>query len=447
MTAATVERARERSLLVSELHDAWQVLSTEERLEGLKLLPHADAEDLLLGLPARDQAELILSMSPEERRSWMRLLPPDDAADVIQEAPEDAREQLLTLLDEPTRKEVAALLAYSEDDAGGLMSPRFARLRPEMSVDEAITYLRRQARERLAPETIYYLYVLDAEQRLLGVVSFRELFAAPSEKTVRDIMHTDIVTAPEEMDQEALSRLFAQHDFLAIPVLDRERHVKGIVTVDDIVDVVQVEATEDIQKIGGMEALDAPYLDVGFWAMVRKRAGWLAILFVGEMLTATAMGYFEAEIARAVVLALFVPLIISSGGNSGSQASTLVVRALAIGEVKLRDWWRVVSREIFSGFVLGTILASIGLARILVWQLAFSAYGEHYLLIAITVAGSLIGVVTWGTLAGSMLPMVLRRLGFDPASASAPFVATLVDVSGLVIYFSVASFVLGGTLL
>jgi magnesium transporter len=444
MTPA-IETARERSLLASELEDAWPVLSPEERLEGLRLLPHADAEDLLLSLAARDQAEIILGMAPAERRSWMRLLPPDDAADVIQEAPDTEREALLALLDDPTRHEVAALLAYAEDDAGGLMNPRYARLRPEMSVDEAITYLRRQARERL--ETIYYVYVLDAAQRLLGVVSFRELFSAPPEKTVRDIMRTDVVTAPEEMDQEALSKLFAETDFLAIPVVDADRHVKGIVTVDDIVDVVQEEATEDIQKIGGMEALDAPYLEVGFWSMVRKRAGWLAILFVGEMLTATAMGYFEQEIERAVVLALFVPLIISSGGNSGSQASTLVVRSLALGELKLRDWWRVVSREALSGLALGTILATIGLTRILVWQGLFGAYGGHYMLIALTVAGSLIGVVMWGTLAGSMLPMLLRRLGFDPASASAPFVATLVDVSGLLIYFSVASVILRGTLL
>ena len=443
--AAAVEQARERTLRVTELLDAWPVLSAEERLEGLRLLPHADAEDLLLSLPARDQAELILETSAGERRSWMRLLPPDDAADVVQAAPRAEREGLLALLDEPTRKEVAALLAYAEDDAGGLMNPRYARLRPDMSVDEAITYLRRQARERL--ETIYYMYVLDAEQRLLGVVSFRDLFAAPPEKTVRDIMHTEVVTAPESMDQEALSRLFAEHDFLAIPVIDAERHVKGIVTVDDIVDVVQEEATEDIQKIGGMEALDAPYLEIGFASMVRKRAGWLAILFVGEMLTATAMGFYEREIARAVVLALFVPLIISSGGNSGSQASTLVVRALALGEVKLRDWWRVVRREIGAGLSLGAILASIGLVRILLWQVLFHTYGDHYLPIALTVATSLIGVVMWGTLAGSMLPLALRRMGFDPASASAPFVATLVDVSGLVIYFSVASLFLRGTLL
>src|SRR5213592_2456478 len=263
MTPAAAAEARERTLRVTELLDAWPVLSAGER------------------------------------RSWMRLLPPDDAADVVQAAPEAEREGLLALLDEPTRKEVAALLAYAEDDAGGLMNPRYARLRPDMSVDEAITYLRRQARERL--ETIYYMYVLDAEQRLLGVVSFRDLFAAPPEKKVRDIMHTEVVTAPESMDQEALSRLFAEHDFLAIPVLDDERHVKGIVTVDDIVDVVQEEATEDIQTFGGMEALDAPYLEIGFASMVRKRAGWLAILFVGEMLTATAMGFYEREIARAVV--------------------------------------------------------------------------------------------------------------------------------------------------
>jgi magnesium transporter len=445
MTALGGEQAREKSVATSELQEAWAVLSPEERLEGLRLFPHPEAEDFLMSLPARDQAELILTTTSSERRFWMRLLPLDDAADVIQAAPEEERDGLLALLDESSHKEVAALLAYAEDDAGGLMNPHYARLRPEMSVDEAITYLRRQARERL--ETIYYVYVLDPEQRLLGVVSFRELFFAPPTKTVRDIMHTDVVTAHEEMDQEALSRLFQEHNFLAIPVLDDARHVKGIVTVDDIVDVVQEEATEDIQKFGGMAALEAPYLEVGFATMVRKRAGWLSALFIGEMLTATAMGRFESEIARAVVLALFVPLIISSGGNSGSQASTLVVRALALGEVRLRDWWRVVRRELAAGLWLGSILATIGFVRILLWQEFFHTYGTHSFLIACTVASSLIGVVTWGTLAGSMLPLFLRRLGFDPASASAPFVATLVDVSGIVIYFTMASLILGGTLL
>ena len=221
----------------------------------------------------------------------------------------------------------------------------------------------------------------------------------------------------------------------------------GIVTIDDVVRVVEEEASEDIQKFGGMEALDAPYLDIGFGRMVRKRAGWLAILFVGEMLTATAMGYFEAEIAKAVVLALFLPLIISSGGNSGSQASTLVIRAMAIGEVRLKDWFRVVRRELLAGFVLGCVLATIGMARILVWQAIRGTYGEHFLLIGATISVSLIGVVTFGTIAGSMLPFILRECGLDPASASAPFVATLVDVTGLIIYFTVASIILHGTLL
>ncbi len=445
MTALGGEQTREKNLAASELQEAWAVLSPEERLEGLHLFPRPEAEDFLMSLTARDQAELILTTTPTERRFWMRLLPLDDTADVIQAAPEEERQGLLALLDDTSHKEVAALLAYAEDEAGGLMNPHFARLRPEMSVDEAIAYLRRQARERL--ETIYYVYVLDAEQRLLGVVTFRELFSAPPNKTVRDIMHTDVVTAREEMDQEALSRLFQEHDFLAIPVLDDERRVKGIVTVDDIVDVVQEEATEDIQKFGGMEALEAPYLEINFGTMLRKRAGWLSALFIGEMLTATAMGRYEGEIARAVVLALFVPLIISSGGNSGSQASTLVVRALALGELRLRDWWRVVRRELGAGLFLGSILATIGFFRILLWQALFHTYGPHYLLVALTVATSLIGVVTWGTLAGSMLPLFLRKLGFDPASASAPLVATLVDVSGILIYFTMASLILGGTLL
>jgi magnesium transporter len=362
MSASDTAEVRERALTATELQEAWPVLSPEERVEALRVLPHAEAEDFLLALPARDQAELILSTSPNDRRSWMRLMPPDDAADVIQEAPEEERENLLALLDDPTRKEVAALLAYAEDDAGGLMSPRFARLRPDMRVDEAISYLRRQTREGL--ETIYYVFVLDAGQHLLGVVSFRDLFSAAPDKRVRDVMSTDVVTAREDMDQEELSHLFAQHNFLAMPVVDAEGRVKGIVTVDDIVDVVHEEATEDIQKLGGMAALEAPYLDARFTSMLRKRAGWLAALFIGEMLTATAMSYFEHEIARAVVLALFVPLIISSGGNSGSQASTLVVRALALGELGLRDWWRVIRRELAAGLSLGATLAAIGFFRI-----------------------------------------------------------------------------------
>jgi magnesium transporter len=324
------------------------------------------------------------------------------------------------------------------------MSPRFARVRPDSSVDEAIAYLRLQAGN---VETIYYAYVLDSEQHLLGVVSFRDLFTCERGCLVRDIMLTDYVSVREDMDQESVARVFAEQPLLAIPVLDVEGRMKGIVTVDDIVDVVTEEASEDIQKIGGMEALDAPYMEIGFWSMIRKRGGWLAVLFVGEMLTATAMGRYEEEISRAVVLAVFVPLIISSGGNSGSQASTLMVRAMAVGEVRLKDWWRVVSREIPTGLVLGLLLATIAAIRIAAWQTIAHTYGAHATLIGLTVSLSLIGVVLWGTVSGSMLPFILRSAGLDPASASAPFVATLVDVSGLIIYFSIANIVLRGTLL
>jgi magnesium transporter len=446
MEAADEDRLRSSdSLLADELMETWPLLSDEERIEGFRLLAPEEAEDLFLGLDAPGQLALLHLLPPRERQIWLRQLPPDDAADVVQELPEEDRDGFLALIDLETRREITALMAYAEDEAGGLMSPRYARLRPEMRVDEAISYLRRQARERL--ETIYYVYVLDAEQRLLGVVSFRELFAAPPDKTVRDVMRTDVVSVPDDMDQEAVSDVIAQHDLMAVPVLDSEGRIKGIVTIDDIVDVVREEATEDIQKMGGMEALDTPYWQTPFPTLVRKRGVWLTMLFLGEMLTATAMSRYESEIERAVVLALFVPLIISSGGNAGSQATTLIIRAMALGEVRLRDILRVMRRELATGVVLGGVLACIGMVRISAWQAIFGTYGEHAALIALTVGLSLIGVVAWGTLAGSMLPFVLRRLGFDPASASAPFVATLVDVSGLVIYFSVAQLVLRGTLL
>ncbi len=429
----------------TELYDAWPALSLDERVEGFEFLQRDQADDFFLQLSARDRAHLVLALPPGERRLWMRLLAPDDAADVIQEAPAEEREGLLALLDDATRREVKGLLDYAEDEAGGLMNTRYSRLRADMSVGEAISYLRRDAQHR--EKSVYYVYVVDAEERLLGVVSFRDLIVAPPDKSVKEVMHTEVISARDDLDQEALSKLFMRHHLLMMPIVDAEGRIKGVVSVDDIVQVVQEEATEDIQKIGGVETLEGPYLQVPLLRMIRKRAGWLAALFLGEMLTATAMGQFEAEIARAVVLALFVPLIISSGGNSGSQATTLVIRAMALGEVRIRDWWRVIRRELVTGLGLGLILASIGLVRILLWQLLFSAYGDHYFLVAMTVALSLTGVVLWGSLVGSILPFILRGLGFDPASASAPFVATLVDVTGLVIYFTVAAMVLRGTLL
>ncbi len=433
-------------LTAEELRELWPSLSTEERHESFDhMASRTEREDFFISLSAHYHAELVLEFPADRRRAWLRLLAPDDVADLIQEAPVEERETLISQLDPFAQREVRALLAYSEDDAGGLMSPRYLRVRPDMRADEAISYVRKQAREHSGAG--HYVYVTDETQHLLGVMSFRELFAAPPDALMRDLMLSDLVTAGEQDDQEELGRRFAEYDLMAIPVVDDQGRMKGIVTVDDIMDVVEEEATEDIQKFGGVQALEKPYLEVGFSGMLRKRAPWLAALFVGEMLTATAMAYFEAEIAQAVVLALFIPLIISSGGNSGSQASTLVIRAMALGEVSLRDFWRVTRRELTTGLALGSILGLIGLVRVVMWGSLFDSYGPHFMLIGFTVATSLVGVVLFGTLAGSLLPFLLRRLNLDPASASAPFVATLVDVAGVVLYFTAAAVLLRGTLL
>jgi magnesium transporter len=436
----------------TELQDAWPALSPQERLEGFHLLPRSQAEDLFAALDTHDQLELLEATDPSEWRSWVRLLPPDDAVDLIQHAPEEARRRmLLESLDEPTRRQVAALRAYAEDAAGGLMNPHYYRLRPEMTVDEAIAYLRRQIREPI--EAVHYAYVLDGQQRLLGIVPFRELIRAAPDKRVSEIMNRQVVTVPEHMDQEDVSRMFARHDLLALPVVDADGRMQGVVTADDILDVMHEEATEDMHKAGGMAALARPYLQIGIPTMIRKRVGWLAVLFIGETFTATAMAFFEQELARAIVLSLFIPLIVSSGGNSGSQASTLIIRAMALGHVRLRDWLRVIRREALTGLSLGSVLAAIALVRIFAWEGVYQGikhmplYGAHYVLVAFTVSLSLIGVVMWGCVAGCMLPFLLRALRFDPASASAPFVATLVDVTGLVIYLTVASVILHGTLL
>jgi len=435
-----------------ELHGAWSALSAAERREGFDLLPRSDAEDLFVALAPHDQLELLETIPPDERRSWVRLLPPDDAVDLVQQAVDEVRRaELHALLDEATRHHVIALRAYAEDAAGGLMNPHYYRLRPDITVGEALAYLRRQMLEPL--QAVHYAYVLDAEQRLLGVVPFRELISATPDKRISEVMDTRVAALPEDLDQEAVGRRFAQRDVFALPVVDAQGRMKGVVTVDDVLHVLHEEATEDMHKAGGLGALTRPYLQIGIPTMVRKRVGWLAVLFLGETLTATAMAFFEQELARALVLSLFIPLIVSSGGNAGSQATTLIIRAMALGHVRLRDWLRVIRREALTGLLLGVVLAAIALVRIVVWEAVYRGakhaplYGEHYLFIAGAVALSVVGVVTWGSVAGCMLPFLLRALRFDPASASAPFVATLVDVTGLVIYFSMASVLLHGTYL
>lgn len=427
------------------IHDEWSHLNTEKRKAKFNSLNRTEAEELFLNLNAPDQCELIEDLANLEIRSWLRLLAPDDAADLLQEVSSDRKEELLSLLDPQTKREVSALLAYAEDAAGGLMNSRFIRLRPNMNVDEAISYIRIQAKTQV--ETVYYSYVLDPEQKLVGVISFRELFASAANKKVDEIMHTDIIKISVDMDQEHIGQVFSKYELMAIPVIDKDNKMVGIVTFDDIAQAIQEEATEDIHKIGGVQSLDAPYLQISLLEMLKKRGGWLLVLFVGEMFTASAMGYYEDELQRAIVLSMFLPLIISSGGNSGSQASTLIIRAMALGEVKLKDWWRVFVREVSVGLCLGLLLGLIGLLRIYFWPWREQMYGVHYQLIAVTVSASVIGVVLWGVISGAMLPFILRKFKFDPASASGPAVATIVDVTGLVIYFSTASILLKGTLL
>lgn len=418
----------------------WPRLSSDKRIELFRTLPLGEAEDLLDCMNVNDQADLLVCMSLPERRSWLRYLDLDDIADILSELPEDERSEWLGLLDTRARDKVSALMAYAEDDAGGLMNPRFARVRSTMTVEAAINYLHIQAREAISLE---HVYVLDGEQRLIGEVGINALMAANSDELVTELADKDVVTCTEYMDQEEVGTLFARYFLTAMPVVDSMGRMKGIITADDVVDVIREEGTEDAQKYGGMEALDESYMRTGFVELIKKRAGWLVLLLIGEMFTASAMASYEDQLSKVWFLAVFVPLIISSGGNSGSQASTLMVRAMAMGEVKLGDWYRVMIRELGAGAVIGCMLGVVGMCRVLLWSYLFPGiYDTLYLKLAATVALSLLGVVILGCLAGSMLPFLLRLCRLDPASASAPFVATVVDVTGLIIYFTVAGFLI-----
>ena len=428
----------------SDLADVLAALDEPTRVRVISELPTELAGSALAEMEAVEHPEeLLLAVGPEYAAELVDELRTDDAADLVAELSVAEREAVLAEVTD--RTEVDELLKYPEDSAGGLMSTDVVSVREDATVAGAIEAIRSQCEDD--ESQLYQIYAVDGSGDLRGIVPLARLIVSSPTKLVRDVMEPPPVQVQPRQDQEEVARLMARYNVAAVPVVDDRGKLLGRITFDDVVDVVEAETTEDILKFGGMEALDAPYLKIAFSRMVRKRAGWLAALFIGEMLTATAMAFFAEEIAKAVILALFVPLIISSGGNSGSQASTLVIRAMALGEVTLRDWWRVIRRELGAGLVLGTFLGIIGFLRITLWHAVTGIYGEHYLLVALTVFGSLIGVVTFGTMTGSLLPFVLRRLGFDPASASAPFVATLVDVTGLIIYFTVASVLLRGTLL
>lgn len=391
------------------------------------------------------QRELLRGTSPEQLTKLISEMRPDDRTRLLEDLPAGVSHALLGRLPSSEVKTSLALLGYPEDTAGRRMTPDFAAISPGTTVAEALEEIRRTGRGK---ETLNVVYIVDSTGRLVEDVRLGSLVLADPEAQVMDLPDPGLVSLLDTTPVEEVLQAFEKYDRVALPVVDEQQRMLGIITIDDVLDVASEESTKDIQQMGGMEALDMPYAETGFWSMVQKRGGWLAALFLGEMLTATAMGHYEEEIAKAVVLALFVPLIISSGGNSGSQAASLIIRALALRELELKDWLQVCRREMLSGLALGAGLGIIGFLRILAWQnLGFYNYGPHYLLVGLAVGMSLTGVVLFGTLTGSMLPFLLRRLGFDPATSSAPFVATLVDVTGLVIYFQVAWWVLKGTIL
>jgi magnesium transporter len=427
-----------------DLAEILEDLPADKMAIVFRLLPRDLAAGAFEYLPIDQQTELVQTLAAEQLATILNEMAPDDRTRLFEELPAAVTKRILSNLKPEELRVARTLLGYPENSAGRFMTPEFVALHSDMTAAEALAFIRKEGRKA---ETLNVVYVTDDRGRLMEDLKLATLVLADPNKKVSDIAERELVSIPATMDREDVVKLFEKYDRVALPVTDSRGVLLGIITIDDVLDVATQAATEDIQKLGGVEALDAPYLDVGFLAMVRKRGIWLAVLFVGEMFTATAMAHYENEIARAVVLALFVPLIISSGGNSGSQATSLIIRSLALGELTLRDWWRVLLRELQSGLALGMILGAIGLCRILLWPARRQIYGEHYHMVAATVALSLIGVVTFGSTAGSMLPFILRRMGLDPAAASAPAVATLVDVTGLVIYFTVASIVLKGILL
>jgi magnesium transporter len=431
----------------ADLADVVETIPHERVAALLSALPPERAADVLEYLDDELRTEVLETMTARQAAALVTEMTPDDRADALEELEDETYEEILSEIPAEARRETEQLIAYDPDTAGGLMTTEFVSVPEDTIVEDALVSVRRLARSD-KKEAMHAIYATSADNTLKGVLSLRELLAAPEGARISDVAWVEPISVTANADREEVARLISNYDLVAIPVVDDNEHIIGAVTVDDVIDALQEEHTEDVQKFGGMEALNEPYMQIGFLAMLRKRAGWLAALFVGEMLTATAMGFFESEIAKAVMLSLFIPLIISSGGNSGSQATSLVVRALALRELRLRDWWRVAVRELPTGLALGAILGVIGMIRILTWQhLGWYNYGIHPWLVAVTVGTALVGVVTFGSLAGSMLPFLLRRLGFDPASASAPFVATLVDVTGISIYFTVAYLILRGTYL
>jgi magnesium transporter len=429
---------------VADLAELIERLSLEEQVCVLRLIQPPLAAETFAYLDLETQRQLLEILPLQESATILNEMSADDRTALLAELEPDQAERLIERLEPEQRTVARTLLNYEEGTVGRLMTPEYVSVRKEWTIRHVLDHVRAHGRDS---ETLNVIYVVDDQNRLVDDLRIREILLAPLHTHVSQLCDDRFICLNATDDRSRAVEMFRKYDRTALPVVDDRGRLVGIVTLDDVLDVAEQEATREIQMFGGLEALDEPYMSTPVPEMVRKRALWLVILFLGEMFTATAMGFFEEEISRAVVLALFVPLIISSGGNSGSQAATLIIRALAVGDVKLGDWLRVLRREIVSGLILGAILGTIGFLRIAVWSSFTDLYGPHWHLVGLTVTVSLVGVVLWGTLTGSMLPFLLRRLGLDPATSSAPFVATLVDVTGLVIYFTVALVILRGTLL
>ncbi len=442
----------------ADLADIAELMPVDRVGALLAALPRERAADVLEYLEEEFRTAVLETLSARDAASIVEEMTPDERADALEDLDEETADEILSELTPAAAAETERLLQYDSYTAGGLMTTEFVSVAESLTVEQALLAVRAMARAG-RKEAMYTVYTTDAAGRLRGVLSLRELLAAPEGARLTDLAWSEVVSVGPHVPQEEVSNITSNYDLVALPVVDESRRLLGVVTVDDVIDVIQEEQTEDAQKVGGMEALDEPYMTIGLLDMLKKRGGWLAVLFVGELFTASAIHHYEGALDKLLILSTFIPLIIASGGNSGSQATSLIIRAMALGEVRLRDWWRVAKRELPTGFALGLLLGALGFFRILVWQFMATgqwqigslSLGHDYeglaLPIALTVSTALVGVVTFGSLVGSMLPFILRRLGADPASASAPFVATLVDVSGIVIYFSAAALFLGTVLL
>lgn len=432
------------ALPAQSVAEIFEDMAPEDVAIVFRILPREFVADVFEYLPFEVQEPLLKELGQEHVAAVLNQMDPDDRTSLLEELPGQVTQRLISLLSPEERRIATTLLGYPEDSVGRRMTPDYVAVRSTWTVNQVLEHIRQYGRDK---ETLNIIYVIDPQGRLVDDIRLRELVLADPATPLSQLMDNQVDALEAKQDQEEAVRVFQELDRIAIPVVDSTGMLVGIVTVDDIMDVAEEEVTEDIQKMAAVEVLEAPYLEVGLPTMIRKRGLWLSALFIGEMFTATAMGHFENEIQRAAVLALFIPLIISSGGNSGSQASSIIIRSLALGELTLRDWFKVLVRELLSGVGLGMILGTIVFVRITLWPWRTQLYGQHYFMVAVTVAGALLGVVTFGTLTGAMLPVVLKRLGLDPAVSSAPFVATLVDVTGIIIYFTVAATLLRGILL